>query len=175
MTPISGQSVLIHQVKWCLHTVWVLRFLFSFPKCHEFFTPFLKYYIPDNYSKWYSNPETTTVRAATATAITPTNNHPFTFGIHTIMHNGKWCSGVYTKLYFFKTLSFPSCAKSRSKLTTSIGYISDFAQIKRKICELMTQKAYENIQVSPFYDFTLCISDLSRLRQCLGLQLSCSE
>jgi glutamine amidotransferase len=28
------------------------------------------------------------IRAATATAITPTNNHPFTFGIHTIMHNG---------------------------------------------------------------------------------------
>ncbi|KAL3420213.1 glutamine amidotransferase class-II [Phlyctema vagabunda] len=28
------------------------------------------------------------IRAATATAITPTNNHPFTFGIHTVMHNG---------------------------------------------------------------------------------------
>jgi len=28
------------------------------------------------------------IRAATATAITSTNNHPFTFGIHTIMHNG---------------------------------------------------------------------------------------
>lgn len=28
------------------------------------------------------------IRAATSTAITPTNNHPFAFGIHTIMHNG---------------------------------------------------------------------------------------
>jgi glutamine amidotransferase len=28
------------------------------------------------------------IRAATATAITPTNNHPFVFGRHTIMHNG---------------------------------------------------------------------------------------
>lgn len=53
------------------------------------------------------------IRAATATAITPTNNHPFTFGIHTIMHN---------------------------------GYISDFAKIKRKMCEIMTQEAYEHIQ-----------------------------
>jgi glutamine amidotransferase len=28
------------------------------------------------------------IRAATATAIAPTNNHPFVFGRHTIMHNG---------------------------------------------------------------------------------------
>jgi len=28
------------------------------------------------------------IRAATSTAITPVNNHPFIFGIHTIMHNG---------------------------------------------------------------------------------------
>ncbi|KAH6718389.1 N-terminal nucleophile aminohydrolase [Leptodontidium sp. MPI-SDFR-AT-0119] len=28
------------------------------------------------------------IRAATSTAITQTNNHPFVFGIHTIMHNG---------------------------------------------------------------------------------------
>jgi len=28
------------------------------------------------------------IRAATATAITPTNNHPFVFGKYTIMHNG---------------------------------------------------------------------------------------
>jgi len=28
------------------------------------------------------------IRAASDTAITRTNNHPFTFGIHTIMHNG---------------------------------------------------------------------------------------
>ena len=28
------------------------------------------------------------IRAATATAVTPTNNHPFVFGRHTIMHNG---------------------------------------------------------------------------------------
>ena len=52
------------------------------------------------------------IRAATATAITPTNNHPFTFGIHTIMHN---------------------------------GYISDFVKIKRKMCEEMSQEAYEHI------------------------------
>ena len=55
------------------------------------------------------------VRAATATAITPTNNHPFTFGIHTIMHN---------------------------------GYISDFAKVKRKMCEAMSQEAYGHIQGS---------------------------
>ncbi|KAE8443442.1 hypothetical protein EG329_001839 [Mollisiaceae sp. DMI_Dod_QoI] len=53
------------------------------------------------------------IRAATSTAITPTNNHPFTFGIHSIMHN---------------------------------GYISSFAKMKRKMCELMTQDAYEHIQ-----------------------------
>jgi len=53
------------------------------------------------------------IRAATATAITPTNNHPFTFGVHTIMHN---------------------------------GYISDFAKVKRKMCDKMTQEAYEHIQ-----------------------------
>jgi glutamine amidotransferase len=53
------------------------------------------------------------IRAATSTAITPTNNHPFTFGIHAIMHN---------------------------------GYISSFSKIKRKMCEEMTQEAYENIQ-----------------------------
>lgn len=53
------------------------------------------------------------IRAATATAIVPTNNHPFTFGIHSIMHN---------------------------------GYISDFSKIKRKMCEVMTQEAYEHIQ-----------------------------
>lgn len=29
------------------------------------------------------------IRAATATAVTPVNNHPFTFGRHTIMHNGE--------------------------------------------------------------------------------------
>ncbi|KAF4632506.1 hypothetical protein G7Y89_g5630 [Cudoniella acicularis] len=52
------------------------------------------------------------IRAATATAITPTNNHPFTFGILTIMHN---------------------------------GYISSFPQIKRKMCEAMSQEAYEHI------------------------------
>lgn len=28
------------------------------------------------------------IRAATATAVTPINNHPFVFGRHTIMHNG---------------------------------------------------------------------------------------
>lgn len=28
------------------------------------------------------------IRAATATAVTPINNHPFIFGKHTIMHNG---------------------------------------------------------------------------------------
>jgi glutamine amidotransferase len=28
------------------------------------------------------------IRAATATAVTPINNHPFIFGRHTIMHNG---------------------------------------------------------------------------------------
>lgn len=28
------------------------------------------------------------IRAATSTPITPTNNHPFIFGVHTIMHNG---------------------------------------------------------------------------------------
>jgi glutamine amidotransferase len=28
------------------------------------------------------------IRAATATAVVPTNNHPFIFGRHTIMHNG---------------------------------------------------------------------------------------
>lgn len=28
------------------------------------------------------------IRAATATAIVPTNNHPFVFGRHTVMHNG---------------------------------------------------------------------------------------
>jgi glutamine amidotransferase len=53
------------------------------------------------------------IRAATSTAITPTNNHPFTFGIHTIMHN---------------------------------GYISSFSKIKRKMCDEMSQEAYENIQ-----------------------------
>jgi glutamine amidotransferase len=53
------------------------------------------------------------IRAATATAITPTNNHPFTFGIHTIMHN---------------------------------GYISSFAQIKRAMCNAMSQEAFEHIQ-----------------------------
>ncbi|TVY39835.1 putative glutamine amidotransferase [Lachnellula subtilissima] len=53
------------------------------------------------------------IRAATATAITPINNHPFTFGIHTIMHN---------------------------------GFISDFAAIKRKICEPMSQEAYSHIE-----------------------------
>jgi len=53
------------------------------------------------------------IRAATATAITPTNNHPFTFGIHTIMHN---------------------------------GYIADFQKIKRKMCESISQEAYEHIQ-----------------------------
>ncbi|KAH7311060.1 N-terminal nucleophile aminohydrolase [Rhexocercosporidium sp. MPI-PUGE-AT-0058] len=53
------------------------------------------------------------IRAATSTAITQTNNHPFVFGIHTIMHN---------------------------------GYISDFTKIKRKMCEQMTQEAYEHIQ-----------------------------
>ncbi|TVY81059.1 putative glutamine amidotransferase DUG3 [Lachnellula suecica] len=53
------------------------------------------------------------IRAATATAITPTNNHPFTFGVHTIMHN---------------------------------GFISDFALIKRKMGEAMTQEAYSHIQ-----------------------------
>jgi glutamine amidotransferase len=39
-----------------------------------------------------ANTSTTTlfahIRAATSTAITPINNHPFTFGRHTIMHNG---------------------------------------------------------------------------------------
>jgi glutamine amidotransferase len=53
------------------------------------------------------------IRAATSTAITPTNNHPFTFGIHAIMHN---------------------------------GHISSFSKIKRKMCEEMSQEAYENIQ-----------------------------
>ncbi|TVY34262.1 putative glutamine amidotransferase [Lachnellula occidentalis] len=53
------------------------------------------------------------IRAATATAITPINNHPFTFGIHTIMHN---------------------------------GYVSDFAAIKRKMCESMSQEAYSHIE-----------------------------
>jgi glutamine amidotransferase len=52
------------------------------------------------------------IRAATATAITPTNNHPFTFGIHTIMHN---------------------------------GYISDFAKVKRKMCEAISEEAYAHI------------------------------
>ncbi|KAB5559826.1 N-terminal nucleophile aminohydrolase [Coniochaeta sp. 2T2.1] len=52
------------------------------------------------------------IRAATATAITPTNNHPFTFGIHTIMHN---------------------------------GYISDFARVKRKMCEVMSEEAFAHI------------------------------
>jgi hypothetical protein len=41
-----------------------------------------------------------------------TNNHPFTFGIHTIMHN---------------------------------GYISDFGKIKLKLCQAMSQEAYEHI------------------------------
>ena len=50
---------------------------------------------------------------STSTAITQTNNHPFVFGIHTIMHN---------------------------------GYISDFAKIKRKMCEHMTQEAFEHVQ-----------------------------
>ncbi|CZR58414.1 uncharacterized protein PAC_08306 [Phialocephala subalpina] len=36
----------------------------------------------------YSNVLLAHIRAATSTPITPTNNHPFTFGIHTIMHNG---------------------------------------------------------------------------------------
>ncbi|PVH70515.1 N-terminal nucleophile aminohydrolase [Cadophora sp. DSE1049] len=53
------------------------------------------------------------IRAATSTAITQTNNHPFVFGIHTIMHN---------------------------------GYISGFSKIKRKMCEHMTQEAFEHIQ-----------------------------
>ncbi|KAH6671768.1 nucleophile aminohydrolase [Halenospora varia] len=53
------------------------------------------------------------IRAATATAIAPTNNHPFTFGIYTIMHN---------------------------------GYIASFTDIKRKMCERMSQEAYQHIQ-----------------------------
>lgn len=55
------------------------------------------------------------IRAATATAIAPTNNHPFTFGIYTIMHN---------------------------------GYISDFAAVKRQICDAMSLAAYSHIQGS---------------------------
>ncbi|KUJ07296.1 N-terminal nucleophile aminohydrolase, partial [Mollisia scopiformis] len=61
----------------------------------------------------YSNVLFAHIRAATSTAITPTNNHPFTFGIHTIMHN---------------------------------GYISSFSKIKRKMCQEMTQEAYEHIE-----------------------------
>lgn len=53
------------------------------------------------------------IRAATATAIAPPNNHPFTFGVYTVMHN---------------------------------GYISTFAKIKRKMCEIMSQEAYEHIE-----------------------------
>ncbi|TAQ89528.1 hypothetical protein B7494_g2186 [Chlorociboria aeruginascens] len=45
------------------------------------------------------------IRAATATAITPTNNHPFTFGIHTIMHNGYISSFALIKRALCDTMS----------------------------------------------------------------------
>jgi len=50
------------------------------------------------------------IRAATATAITPTNNHPFTFGIHTIMHNGYISDFAAIKLKMCEAMSHEAYA-----------------------------------------------------------------
>lgn len=55
------------------------------------------------------------IRAATATPVTPVNNHPFIFGRYTIMHN---------------------------------GYVSDFLEVKRSICNFLDKDAFANIHGS---------------------------
>ncbi|KAG9244709.1 N-terminal nucleophile aminohydrolase [Calycina marina] len=45
------------------------------------------------------------IRAATSTAIVPTNNHPFTFGCHSIMHNGYISNFRKIKLEMCKAMS----------------------------------------------------------------------